>query len=69
MVLKKLWNILLLSNGISTKADSPGRDKWAEFRAEREKWEREHAAADRPAQNHPARNDNEPDHRPGSSSH
>ena len=60
MVFRKLWNILLLSNGISTQDDSPGEDKWARFRAEREEWEREHPdghadAAEPPKDSDPTR--------------
>lgn len=41
MVLKKLWNILLLSNGISTGDGEEREDKWARFRDERRAWEHE----------------------------
>lgn len=40
-MIKKLFNFLLLSNGITpTDADEPV-DKWSRFREEREAWERE----------------------------
>jgi hypothetical protein len=41
-MIKRLLNFILLSNGISTDDDpDTKRDKWAEFREERERWEHE----------------------------
>ena len=40
-MLKRLFNFFLLSQGISSTDEEEPKDKWAEFREERESWEHE----------------------------
>ncbi len=60
-MLKRLFNFLLLSNGITPADDAETEtDKWSRIRAEREAWEHEQKMS-RAAPAEPQTNDAEPD--------